>query len=29
MTSEAISEPVGPCFGPHILTAVLGRGRWA
>ena len=26
MTSEAISEPAGPCFGPHILTAVLGRG---
>ena len=29
MTSEAISEPAGPCFGPHILTAVLGGVRWA
>lgn len=26
MTSEVISEPAGPRFGPYILTAVLGRG---
>ena len=26
MTSELISEPAGPRFGPYILTAVLGRG---
>lgn len=26
MTSELISEPSGPRFGPYILTAVLGRG---
>ena len=26
MTSELISEPAGPHFGPYILTAVLGRG---
>ena len=26
MTSEVISEPDGPRFGPYILTSVLGRG---
>jgi serine/threonine protein kinase, bacterial len=26
MTSEVISEPAGPRFGPYILTSVLGRG---
>jgi len=26
MTSELISEPAGPRFGPYILTAELGRG---
>jgi len=26
MTSEVISEPAGPRFGPYVLTAVLGRG---
>jgi serine/threonine-protein kinase len=26
MTSEVITEPAGPRFGPYILTSVLGRG---
>jgi serine/threonine protein kinase len=26
MSSEVVSEPAGPRFGPYILTALLGRG---